>query len=110
MAGRECIADERWKIETSLMKWSSGDDYVDVILTTGRLFICLLLCVFQSFLKVIVNSCSFLGGTGFSERDVTPEATEAVLERRAPGLVHRMMAESLKVTPLAMLSREAELI
>ena len=51
-----------------------------------------------------------LGGTGFSERDVTPEATEAVLERRAPGLVHRMMAESLKVTPLAMLSREAEFI
>ena len=63
------------------------------------------------FLKVIFNSFSFLGGTGFSERDVTPEATEAVLERRAPGLVHRMMAESLKVTPLAMLSREeAELI
>ena len=46
------------------------------------------------------------GGTGFSQRDVTPEATEAVLERRAPGLVHRMMGESLKVTPLAMLSRD----
>ena len=35
MAGRECIADEKWKIETSLMNWSSGDDCVDVILTTG---------------------------------------------------------------------------
>ena len=43
VAGRECIADERWRIETSLMKWSSGEDYVDVILTTGRLSICLLL-------------------------------------------------------------------
>ena len=91
------------------MKWSSGDDYVDVILTTGRVGYSFVYCyVFQGFLKVIFNSCSFLGGTGFSERDVTPEATEAVLERRAPGLVHRMMAESLKVTPLAMLSREAE--
>ena len=62
------------------------------------------------FLKVLLKNFSFSGGTGFSERDVTPEATEAVLERRAPGLVHRMMAESLMVTPLAMLSREAELI
>ena len=35
VAGRDCIADERWKIETTLMKWSSGDDCVDVVLTTG---------------------------------------------------------------------------
>jgi len=53
-----------------------------------------------------VQSIPLSGGTGFSLRDVTPEATEAVLERRAPGLVHRMMAESLNVTPLAMLSRD----
>ena len=66
------------------------------------------------------------GGTGFAPRDVTPEATKPLIEREAPGLVHAMMRESLKVcqpaigrelfftlgaclqvTPTAMLSRMA---
>ena len=45
------------------------------------------------------------GGTGFSPRDVTPEATRAVIDREAPGLAEAMRAASLKVTPHAMLSR-----
>jgi molybdopterin adenylyltransferase len=45
------------------------------------------------------------GGTGFSPRDVTPEATRAILERDAPGLAEAMRAASLKVTAHAMLSR-----
>jgi molybdenum cofactor synthesis domain-containing protein len=45
------------------------------------------------------------GGTGFAPRDVTPEATRAVIEREAPGLVEAMRAASLKITPHAMLSR-----
>jgi molybdopterin adenylyltransferase len=45
------------------------------------------------------------GGTGFAPRDVTPEATRAVIEREAPGLAEAMRAASLKVTPHAMLSR-----
>lgn len=45
------------------------------------------------------------GGTGFSIRDVTPEATREVIEREAPGLTEAMRAESLKKTPMAMLSR-----
>lgn len=45
------------------------------------------------------------GGTGFGLRDVTPEATEAVLERRAPGLVHAMLARGIAATPLAALTR-----
>ncbi len=45
------------------------------------------------------------GGTGFSPRDVTPEATRDVIEREAPGLAELMRAESLKITPLAALSR-----
>lgn len=46
------------------------------------------------------------GGTGFSRRDVTPEATETVLERRTPGIPEAMRAESLRITPMGCLSRE----
>lgn len=45
------------------------------------------------------------GGTGFSPRDVTPEATLAVVERLTPGIPEAMRYESLKITPRAMLSR-----
>ncbi len=45
------------------------------------------------------------GGTGFAGRDVTPEATRRVIERDAPGLAELMRAESLRITPLAALSR-----
>ena len=45
------------------------------------------------------------GGTGLAERDVTPEATLQVIERRVPGLEEVMRAASLKITPHAMLSR-----
>jgi len=47
------------------------------------------------------------GGTGFSPRDVTPEATLSVVERLAPGIPEAMRAESMKITPRGMLSREA---
>ncbi|NCC00617.1 MAG: MogA/MoaB family molybdenum cofactor biosynthesis protein [Clostridia bacterium] len=46
------------------------------------------------------------GGTGFSERDVTPEATRDVVERLAPGIGQAMMFHSLSITPRAMLSRQ----
>lgn len=45
------------------------------------------------------------GGTGFAPRDVTPEATMAVVEKLAPGIAEVMRYESYKVTPKAMLSR-----
>jgi len=45
------------------------------------------------------------GGTGFSQRDVTPEAVEPLFDRKAPGFAEAMRAESLKITPKAVLSR-----
>lgn len=45
------------------------------------------------------------GGTGFSDRDVTPEATLDVLEREAPGIAERLRAHAQERTPLAALSR-----
>ncbi|MBN1964636.1 MAG: MogA/MoaB family molybdenum cofactor biosynthesis protein [Anaerolineae bacterium] len=75
---RLIIPDDRATIAQTLLTWSDGGD-LDVILTTG--------------------------GTGFAPRDVTPEATRAVIEREAPGLAEAMRAASLLVTPHAMLSR-----
>ncbi len=45
------------------------------------------------------------GGTGFAPRDLTPEATAAVIQRPAPGLAELMRQRSYKITPTAMLSR-----
>ncbi|MGN0286336.1 MAG: molybdenum cofactor biosynthesis protein B [Atopobiaceae bacterium] len=47
------------------------------------------------------------GGTGFSPRDVTPEATKAICERMAPGIPEAMRAASMAITPHGCLSREA---
>jgi molybdenum cofactor synthesis domain-containing protein len=75
---QQILPDEKSAIRDVLIEWSDGGG-VDVILTTG--------------------------GTGFALRDVTPEATRAVIQREAPGLAEVMRAESLKMTPHAMLSR-----
>jgi molybdopterin adenylyltransferase len=53
----------------------------------------------------LANLIVTTGGTGFAPRDVTPEATRDVIEREAAGLSELMRAESLKITPLAALSR-----
>lgn len=74
------VPDERSSIESVLVQWSDGGQ-VDLVLTTG--------------------------GTGFAPRDVTPEATLAVVDRSAPGFAEAMRAASLVVTPHAMLSRAA---
>ena len=78
VAKRALLSDDESSIREELISWADGGD-VDVILTTG--------------------------GTGFSPRDVTPEATRAVIDREAFGLAEAMRAASLKVTPHAMLSR-----
>ena len=74
------LPDDESAIRAILSDWADSGE-LDVILTTG--------------------------GTGFAPRDVTPEATRAVLDREAPGLAEAMRAASLKITPHAMLSRIA---
>lgn len=72
------VPDEFDIIKGTLMVWAD-EVGLDLILTTG--------------------------GTGFSPRDVTPEATRAVIEREAPGLAEAMRAKGLGITPHSMLSR-----
>ena len=72
------VPDEMDAIQALLVDWCAGQQ-IDLILTTG--------------------------GTGFSTRDITPEATLKIIERMAPGLAEAMRAASLKITPHAMLSR-----
>lgn len=55
--------------------------------------------------EVKVNLVLTNGGTGFSKRDVTPEATLKVIEKYVPGLGEAMRMKSLEITPKAMLSR-----
>ena len=78
VAEQAILPDDESAIRSKLMEWADSGRF-DVILTTG--------------------------GTGFALRDVTPEATRAVIQRDAPGLAETMRAESLKKTPHAMLSR-----
>ena len=52
-----------------------------------------------------VNLIITTGGTGLGPRDNTPEATKQVIEREAPGIAEAIRVESLKATPMAMLSR-----
>ena len=74
----DIIPDDLITIQETLITWSDSGDQ-DVILTTG--------------------------GTGFAPRDITPEATIAIIDRLAPGLVEAMRAASLEITKHAMLSR-----
>lgn len=62
--------------------------------------------------REILRMCAFnlnfiftTGGTGFSKRDITPEATMDVIEREIPGIPEAMRYESMKITPKGMLSR-----
>ena len=61
----------------------------------------LLRCADEKRIPLILTT----GGTGFSPRDITPEATLSVVERRIPGIPEAMRAESLRITPKGCLSR-----
>ena len=74
----DVVPDEKKLISQELINWADEKN-LDVIITTG--------------------------GTGLTPRDVTPEATLAVVDRIVPGFAEAMRSESLKKTPHAMLSR-----
>ena len=74
----EVIPDEQEVIASKLAEWAD-EGGVDVILTTG--------------------------GTGLSQRDVTPEATVSVVDKSVPGFAEAMRAKSFEKTPMAVLSR-----
>ncbi|MEB2335026.1 MAG: molybdopterin adenylyltransferase [Anaerolineaceae bacterium] len=75
---KRIVPDDETIICEALSAWADADE-CDLILTTG--------------------------GSGFAPRDITPEATRAIIQREAPGLAEAMRATSLKTTPHAMLSR-----
>lgn len=77
---RLILPDDESALRRTLSEWADSGE-LDVILTTGS--------------------------TGFSPRDIAPEATKAVIQKDAPGLAEVMRAESLKKTRHAMLSRAA---
>jgi molybdopterin adenylyltransferase len=78
VAARALVPDDTAPIAAQLVAWCDGD-VADVVLTTG--------------------------GTGLALRDVTPEATRAVLEREAPGLAERLRVRCIDSFPRAALSR-----
>jgi molybdenum cofactor synthesis domain-containing protein len=78
IAKYEVVPDERDVIADKLANWAD-EESVDIILTTG--------------------------GTGLSQRDVTPEATMSILDKVVPGFAEAMRAKTFSSTPMSMLSR-----
>ena len=74
----QILPDDESIVSAILLEWADSDEF-DVILTTGS--------------------------TGFSPRDIAPEATRSVIQKEAPGLAEAMRFESLQKTKHAMLSR-----
>lgn len=76
----QMIPDDREMIKAALIK-CADEMHIALVLTTG--------------------------GTGFSPRDITPEATMEVVERPTPGIPEAMRAESMRITPKGCLSRSS---
>lgn len=87
------LEDDGWKIAYTTI---IPDDF-ETIKTE------LMLCADEKKIPLVLTT----GGTGFSPRDITPEATMAIVERPTPGIPEAMRAESLRITPKGCLSRSA---
>jgi len=78
LVDRVMLPDDVDQLGQQILNWCDSED-VDIVLTTG--------------------------GTGLSSRDVMPEVTRELIDLEIPGMAEAMRAESLKVTPMAMISR-----
>lgn len=89
----------------SMLEADDWDVIYDVIVPDERADIQreLLHCADDLGIALVITT----GGTGFSPRDITPEATMEIIERATPGIPELMRAESMKITPRACLSRAA---
>ena len=85
----ELLAGEGFEVERSVVP-DDADVIADALRALGDSGVALVLTT---------------GGTGFAPRDVTPEATQAVIEREAPGIAEAIRADALARTPHALLSR-----
>lgn len=79
IVGFQIVPDEKVVIQSAILQYSEGHPRCDLILTSG--------------------------GTGISPRDVTPEATQELIDRLLPGFAEAMRMHSLRLTPNAMISR-----
>ncbi|KAK6440751.1 hypothetical protein LTR95_003026 [Oleoguttula sp. CCFEE 5521] len=80
IVGETCIvSDDVLAIQRAITGYTDREDFVNLTITSG--------------------------GTGFAQKDVTPEAVTPLIHKHAPGLVHGMLAASLQVTPFAVMSR-----
>ena len=88
---REMMTEQGYEIVEKIIVPDEFDDLKNAMIEMSD----------QKKLHLILST----GGTGFSPRDVTPEATLAVIERETPGIPEAMRQASLAITPKAMLSR-----
>lgn len=76
---QQIVPDDVLTIQQQVTRWCDGSEFPNLIVTTG--------------------------GTGFTGKDVTPEAISPLIHKHASGLVHGMLAASLAITPFAVMSR-----
>jgi molybdopterin adenylyltransferase len=79
VVAQDVVSDDRVAIAAALRRYSAPGAGIDLVFTTG--------------------------GTGFTPDDLTPEATREVIDREAPGFAEAMRAESLRHTPMGILTR-----
>jgi molybdenum cofactor synthesis domain-containing protein len=106
-ASDACVRGERKDVSgetlVQLLKELGAEIVATQILSDDREPLAVALLEFAE--RKDVNLIITTGGTGLGPRDNTPEATLAVIEREAPGLAEAMRGETLKLTPMAMISR-----
>ncbi|HEV7643894.1 MAG TPA: MogA/MoaB family molybdenum cofactor biosynthesis protein [Pyrinomonadaceae bacterium] len=93
--------DVSGKVLAGLLEGTGAEIYEKLTVTDDLEHLVEILTIHSKMADLIITT----GGTGLSPRDNTPEATQRVIEREAPGLAEAMRYKTLEKTPFAMLSR-----